>query len=93
MYQSPLEPTFRTDDLDPMLVGQFHALKNQEFERFRLLQRRQVEFNIDDIELSDFGKDEPDEKIDDKIETQSYLNEITSEIDKIQNEINNANEE
>jgi acid phosphatase class B len=56
-----------------------------------------VEFNIDDIDLSeDEGRlqgKEKDEKLEDFFETQSFLNEIEKEIDQIQYEINNAHEE
>eukprot|EP00347_Sterkiella_histriomuscorum_P004147 403361575 len=80
------------DELDPMLVGQYRALKNQDLDRYKQLQKRQVEFNIEDIELSD-EENEKQEKLEDYFETQSFLNEIQTEIDLIENEINNAHEE
>ena len=75
-----------------MLVGQYRALKNQDLDRYKQLQKRQVEFNIEDIELSD-EENEKQDKLEDYFETQSFLNEIEAEIDLIENEINHAHEE
>ncbi|CDW75315.1 synaptobrevin vamp-like protein [Stylonychia lemnae] len=78
-----------TKELDPQLLGQFKALKNHDLDRFKALQKKQLEFNIDDLRLSEDEKEVQDEEF---YETQSFVNEIQEEIMAIENDINNEHE-
>ncbi len=63
------------NDFDPTLIGQAQALKTKDFGMYKQLQKKQIEFNIDDYSFSD--EDKVDEKIE-EYETQSFIDEIQS---------------
>lgn len=89
----PGKENFETGlSMDPQLLAQYQAIKVNDFERFKELRNPQLEFTVDDLDLSElnFGRDDSGEEDLDanpekvnfgNFDTDSMINDIKQELE------------